>query len=112
MMRKISLANYFLKRHLLRSVFFLVLAVMMTHLFPVALARAEGPTHITIRSAYSRQGVENSVGTTKLLRNRLGLTAVFDTTKLPLDQNEEGICSTLQFSLHEGSGGQEKLAGK
>ena len=54
--------------------------IMAITLFPVEMVKAEGPTHITTRSTYGWQDVDHSVGTTKLLRNRLGLTAVFDTT--------------------------------
>jgi len=84
------------------------LAIMAIILFPVEMVKAEGPTHITIRSAYDWQDVDHSVGRTKLLRNRLGLTAVFDTATLPPDStggvwfiffNDPAQCSTRPCSL-------------
>ena len=77
-------------------------------LLPVEMVKAEGPTHITTRSTYGWQDVDHSVGATKLLRNRLGLTAVFDTTTLPPDQtggvwfiffNDPTQCSTRPCTL-------------
>jgi hypothetical protein len=96
------------QKSFLRFTLFLVLAVMVVILFPIASVRAEGRTRLTIRSAYSRHETEDSVGTTKLLRNRLGLTAVFETTRLPPDQtigvwfiffNDPTQCSTRPCSL-------------
>ena len=84
------------------------LVIMAITLFPVEMVKAEGPTHITTRSTYGWQDVDHSVGTTKLLRNRRGLTAVFDTTTLSPDQtggvwfiffNDPAQCSARPCTL-------------